>query len=169
MKKSVLAILVCTLGVVLAGCGTEKNGVAVSSDINESEQIVETKISDEQDFETNITDEQDVSEIQEPSPEVLELSDYDMPGDEEIKVIWSGVYGWEMGGDYVYIDAYGRIYEERECEEPMFEPVGACAETYTGKQFTEDELNEFFSLKKDDDDGHKELLSRKGIKFGRKN
>ena len=159
MKKSVLAILVCTLGVVLAGCGTEKNGVAVSSDINESEQIVETKISDEQ----------DVSEIQEPSPEVSELSDDDMPGDEEIKVIWSGVYGWEMGGDYVYIDAYGRIYEERECEEPMFEPVGACAETYTGKQFTEDELNEFFSLKKDDDDGHKELLSRKGIKFGWKN
>lgn len=159
MKKSVLAILVCTLGVVLAGCGTEKNGVAVSSDINESDQIVETKISDEQ----------DVSEIQEPSPEVSELSDDDMPGDEEIKVIWSGVYGWEMGGDYVYIDAYGRIYEERECEEPMFEPVGACAETYTGKQFTEDELNEFFSLKKDDDDGHKELLSRKGIKFGRKN
>ena len=152
MKKSVLAILVCTLGVVLAGCGTEKNGVAVSSDINESEQIVETKISDEQ----------DVSEIQEPSPEVSELSDDDMPGDEEIKVIWSGVYGWEMGGDYVYIDAYGRIYEERECEEPMFEPVGACAETYTGKQFTEDELNEFFSLKKDDDDGRKELLSRKG-------
>jgi hypothetical protein len=159
MKKSVLAILVCTLGVVLAGCGTEKNGVAVSSDINESEQIVETKISDEQ----------DVSEIKEPSPEVSEMSDGDMPGDEEIKVIWSGVYGWEMGGDYVYIDAYGRIYEERECEEPMFEPVGACAETYTGKQFTEDELNEFFSLKKDDDDGHKELLSRKGIKFGWKN
>ncbi len=28
MKKSVLAILVCTLGVVLAGCGSEKNGVA---------------------------------------------------------------------------------------------------------------------------------------------
>ena len=63
MKKSVLAILVCTLGVVLAGCGSEKNGVAVSSEINESEQIVETKISDEQ----------DVSEIQESSPEVYAI------------------------------------------------------------------------------------------------
>ena len=49
----------------------------------------------------------------------------------------------------------------------MFMPLGACDETYTGKQFTEEELEEFFSIDKYDEDGQKEVLSRKGIKFGK--
>ena len=39
--------------------------------------------------------------------------------------------------------------------------------TYTGKQFTEEELNEFLSINKDEEDRQKEVLSRMGIKFGK--
>ena len=72
-----------------------------------------------------------------------------------------------MGSDYVYVDSDGKIYEEHEMEEPMFRPSGACNETYTGKQFTEEELNEFLSVNKEEEDRQKEVLSRMGIKFGK--
>ncbi len=165
MKKSVFAIITCTMVVLFSGCGNDNTAGAVSSGGNGSEQVIET----------DITEEQDAPEIQESSSEVSELSEdtadtadtADISPDNVIKVIWSDMYCWEMGADYIYIDSYGRIYEERECEEPMFEPVGACKATYTGKRFTEDELNEFFSIKKDDEEGHKEMLIGKGIKLGR--
>ena len=91
----------------------------------------------------------------------------DVSADKAINVIWSRTYGWAMGGDYVYIDSDGKIYEEHEMEEPMFSPLGACNETYSGKQFTEEELDEFLSINKDDEELQKKILSRKGIKFGK--
>ncbi len=87
--------------------------------------------------------------------------------DNTINVVWSRTYYWAMGSDYVYVDSDGKIYEEHEMEEPMFSPSGACNETYSGKQFTEEELNEFLSINKDDEDRQKEVLSRMGIKFGK--
>lgn len=110
-----------------------------------------------------------VSEMQEPSSKVSQqdANTPDTSTDKAINVVWSNIYYWTMGSDYVYIDSDGYIYEEREMEEPMFMPLGACDETYTGKQFTEEELEEFFSIDKYDEDGQKEMLSRKGIKFGK--
>ena len=158
MKKSVLAIMVCALVVVLAGCGKENTDGAVSSDGNGSEQIVET----------NITEEQDVSETQEPSSEGSELNDNteDISKDKAINVVWSNAYFWAMGSDYVYVDSEGRIYEEHEMEEPEWSASGACKETYSGKQLTEEEFNELLSINIDDEDRQKELLRKKGIKFG---
>ena len=72
-----------------------------------------------------------------------------------------------MGSDYVYIDSDGYNYEESEMEEPLFEPLGACEETYTGGQFTEEELNEFLEIYKDDEEGQKEMLRKKGLRFGK--
>ena len=110
-----------------------------------------------------------VSEMQEPSSKVSQqdANTPDTSTDKAINVVWSNIYYWTMGSDYVYIDSDGYIYEEREMEEPMFMPLGACDETYTGKQFTEEELEEFFSIDKYDEDGQKEVLSRMGIKFGK--
>ena len=51
-------------------------------------------------------------------------------------------------------------------EEPLFSPFGACDETYTGKKFTEEEFNAFLELKYDEV-AQKEVLSKKGIKFGK--
>ncbi len=48
----------------------------------------------------------------------------------------------------------------------MFSPLGACYETYSGKRFTEEELNEFLSIDMDDEERQKEILSKKGIRFG---
>jgi len=84
-----------------------------------------------------------------------------------IKVVWSNIYYWAMGSDYVYIDSDGYIYAEHEMEEPLFSPFGACDETYTGKKFTEEEFNAFLELKYDDEVAQKEVLSKKGIKFGK--
>ena len=158
MKKTVFAIIVCSLVMTFAGCNIENADNAGSSGGNGSEQIVET----------SIIEEQDVSEIQEPSPEESELdaNTEDISADKTINVIWSNSYGWAMGGDYVYIDSDGKIYEEHEVEEPLFSPLGACYETYSGKQFTEEELNEFLSIDKDDEERQKEILSKKGIRFG---
>ena len=105
----------------------------------------------------------------EPSSESSELSaDTDnIATDKTINVVWSHTYYWAMGSDYVYVDSDGKIYEEHEMEEPMFRPSGACNETYTGKQFTEEELNEFLSVNKEEEDRQKEVLSRMGIKFGK--
>ncbi|MBQ6231354.1 MAG: hypothetical protein IJJ74_09610 [Eubacterium sp.] len=54
-----------------------------------------------------------------------------------------------------------------EMQEPLFSPFGACDETYTGKKFTEEEFNAFLKLKYDDEVAQKEVLSKKGIKFGK--
>ena len=104
-----------------------------------------------------------------PSSESSELSaDTDnISNDKTINVVWSHTYYWAMGSDYVYVDSDGKIYEEHEMEEPMFRPSGACNETYTGNQFTEEELNEFLGINIDDEDRQKEVLSRMGIKFGK--
>ena len=158
MKKSVLAIMVCALVVVLAGCGKEKTGGDASSDGNGSEQIVET----------NITEERDISETQEPSSEVSDLNENseDTSTDKAINVVWRNAYFWALGSDYVYVDSEGRIYEEHEMEEPEWSASGACKETYSGKQLTEEEFNELLSINIDDEDRQKELLRKKGIKFG---
>ena len=158
MKKSVFAIMACALVVVLAGCGKENTDVDASSGGKESEQIVET----------NITEEQDVSETQEPSSEGSELNENteDISKDKTINVVWSNAYFWAMGSDYVYVDSDGKIYEEHEMEEPEWSASGACKETYSGKQLTEEEFNELLSINIDDEDRQKELLRKKGIKFG---
>ncbi|MCR4610117.1 MAG: hypothetical protein K5750_10545 [Eubacterium sp.] len=158
MKKSVLAIMTCALVVVLAGCGKENTDGTASSGENGSEQIVET----------NITEEQDISETQEPSSEVSELNENteDISKDKAINVVWSNAYFWAMGSDYVYVDSDGKIYEEHEMEEPEWRASGACKETYSGKQLTEEEFNELLSMNIDDEDRQKELLRKKSIKFG---
>ena len=159
MKNSVFAIIACSLIVVFAGCSVKNAGGAVSSGGNGSEQIIET----------NITEEPDFSEMQEPSSEVSQqdANTPDTSTDKAIKVVWSNIYYWAMGSDYVYIDSDGYIYAEHEMEEPLFSPFGACDETYTGKKFTEEEFNAFLELKYDDEVAQKEVLSKKGIKFGK--
>ena len=152
MKKSVFAIIAFALVVALAGCGVKNTGGTVSSGGNSSEQII---------VETNITEEQDVSEMQQ------DANTPDTSTDKAINVVWSNMYCWAMGSDYVYIDSDGYIYAEHEMEEPLFAPLGACAETYTGEQFTEEELNEFLGININDEDRQKEVLSKKGIRFGR--
>ncbi len=153
-----------------AGCGIVNNGGAVSSGGNGSEQIVET----------NITVEQDVPEIRESSSEVSELNENSKDisadktknkgrykaGKKDINLVWYKIYYWAMGSDYVYIDSDGYIYAESEMEEPMFEPLGACEETNTGEQFTEEELSEFLEIYKDDEEGQKDMLRKKGLRFG---
>ena len=158
MKKSVFAIIACTLVVALAGCGSKNTGGDISSDGNGSEQIVET----------NITEARDVLEVQEPSSEASELQSNTDDGstDQAINVVWRNAYFWAMGSDYVYVDSDGKIYEEHEMEEPEWRASGACKETYSGKQLTEEELNELLSINIDDEDRQKELLRKKGIKFG---
>ena len=158
MKKSVFAIMACALVVVLAGCGKENTDGADPSGKKVSEQIVET----------NITEERDVSETQEPSSEGSDLNENseDTSTDKAINVVWSNAYFWAMGSDYVYVDSEGRIYEEHEMEEPEWSASGACKETYSGKQLTEEEFNELLSINIDDEDRQKELLRKKGIKFG---
>ena len=158
MKNSVFAIIACSLIVVFAGCGVKNAGGAVSSGGNGSEQIVETNIIEAQDF----------SEMQEPLSEVSQqdANTPDTSTDKAINVVWSNMYYWAMGSDYVYIDSDGYIYEEHEMEEPEFSPLGACDETYSGDQFTEEELNEFLSIDINDEAGQKEVLRKKGIRFG---
>ena len=158
MKKSVFAIMACALVVVLAGCGKENTDGADPSGKKVSEQIVET----------NITEERDISETQEPSSEVSDLNEKseDTSTDKAINVVWSNAYFWAMGSNYVYVDSEGRIYEEHEMEEPEWSASGACKETYSGKQLTEEEFNELLSINIDDEDRQKELLRKKGIKFG---
>ncbi|MCR5149565.1 MAG: hypothetical protein K6C35_11460 [Eubacterium sp.] len=158
MKKFVFTIMVCALAVGLAGCGKENTGGDVSSDKNGSEQIVET----------NIAVEQEISETQGTSSEVSELNENteDISTDKGINVVWRNAYFWAMGSDYVYVDSDGKIYEEHEMEEPEWRASGACKETYSGKQLTEEEFNELLSINIDDEDRQKEILRKKGIKFG---
>ena len=158
MKNSVFAIIACSLIVVFAGCSVKNAGGTVSPNGNGSEQIIET----------NITEEPDFSEMQEPSSEVSQqdANTPDTSTNKDINVVWSNVYFWAMGSDYVYIDSDGYIYAEHEMEEPLFAPLGACAETYTGEQFTEEEFNEFLEINTDDEDAQKAVLRRKGIRFG---
>ena len=110
-----------------------------------------------------------VSEMQEPASKVSQqdANTPDTSTDKAIKVVWSNIYYWAMGSDYVYIDSDGYIYAEHEMEEPLFSPFGACDETYTGKKFTEEEFNAFLELEYDDEVAQKEVLSKKGIKFGK--
>ena len=158
MKNSVFAIIACSLIVVFAGCSVKNTGGTVSPNGNGSEQIIET----------NITEEPDFSEMQEPSSEVSQqdANTPDTSTNKDINVVWSNVYFWAMGSDYVYIDSDGYIYEEHEMEEPEFSPLGACDVTYSGEQFTEEELNEFLSIDINDEAGQKEVLRKKGIRFG---
>lgn len=152
MKKSVFAIIACALVVAFAGCGVKNTGGTVSSSGNSSEQII---------VETNITEEQDVSEMQQ------DANTPDTSTDKAINVVWRNIYCWAMGSDYVYIDSDGFIYAEHEMEEPEFMPLGACDETFTGEQFTEEELNEFLGININDEGRQKEVLSKKGIRFGK--
>ena len=92
----------------------------------------------------------------------------DMPDDKAINVVWSHVYYWAMGSDYVYIDSDGKIYSEGEVENPTWSPSGACNETYSGKQLTEEEFNELLSIDEEDEESQKEMFRKMGIKFGEK-
>ena len=84
--------------------------------------------------------------------------------EEQKNIIWSRIYYWAMGSDYVYIDADGKIYYEGEMESPLWSPSGPSDENYTGKQFTKEELTEFLSIDKVDEDRQKEILHKKGIR-----
>ena len=87
--------------------------------------------------------------------------------DASINVIWRRGYGWAFGSDIVYIDQFGNLYEESECEQPDFEPLGACKETFTGEHFTKDELIEFLNIDPDDEASQIDMLHKKGLWFGR--
>ena len=136
MKKSVIAIIACTLFAMCAEYAIESNDGAVSSSWDGKKQVVEM----------NSIEEQDATEK---------------------NIVWSRIYYWAMGSDYVYIDSDGFIYAEHEMEEPEFMPLGACDETFTGEQFTEEELNEFLGININDEGRQKEVLSKKGIRFGK--
>lgn len=144
MKRAVVVLLSSML--LLSGCGQTK-----------AEKVRDRF--DAEDFESRQSEDV-LPEMQKLSAEVAEAY-------EAINVIWGNSYPYAFGSDYVYIDSEGKIYFEGEMEEPLWRPSGACDETYTGKQFTEDELNEFLSIDMDDEDRQVEVLSKMGLRFGR--
>lgn len=144
MKRAVVVLLSSML--LLSGCGQTKA------------EKVRGRF-DAEDFESRQSEDV-LPEMQKLSAEVAEAY-------EAINVIWGNSYPYAFGSDYVYIDSEGKIYFEGEMEEPLWRPSGACDETYTGKQFTEDELNEFLSIDMDDEDRQVEVLSKMGLRFGR--
>ncbi len=169
MKRAVVVLLSSML--LLSGCGQTKA------------EKVRGRF-DAEDFESRQSAEA-LPEMQKLSAEVSKsnayaddtayVTSYDTPDEtpddtsayEAINVIWGNSYPYAFGSDYVYIDSEGKIYFEGEMEEPLWSPSGACDETYTGKQFTEDELNEFLSIDMDDEDRQVEVLSKMGLRFGR--
>ena len=177
MKRAVVVLLSSML--LLSGCGQTKA------------EKVRGRF-DAEDFESRQSEDV-LPEMQKLSAEVTEAdadtadASYDTPDEtsddtayetsnetsddtsayEAINVIWGNSYPYAFGSDYVYIDSEGKIYFEGEMEEPLWRPSGACDETYTGKQFTEDELNEFLSIDMDDEDRQVEVLSKMGLRFGR--
>ena len=161
MKRAVVVLLSSML--LLSGCGkakTEKVRGRFDAQDFESRQS--------EDFKSKQSEEA-LPEIQDLSAEVSKSNAYadDTSAYEAINVIWGNSYPYAFGSDYVYIDSEGKIYFEGEMEEPLWSPSGACDETYTGKQFTEDELNEFLSIDMDDEDRQVEVLSKMGLRFGR--
>ena len=99
--------------------------------------------------------------------QVVEMNSIEEQDATEKNIVWSRIYYWAMGSDYVYIDSDGKIYYEGEMESPLWSPSGPSDENYTGKQFAKEELTEFLSIDKVDEDRQKEILRKKGIKLGK--
>jgi len=152
MKKAVVIMLGCVW--LMSACG--KTGSEPEQEAVHAQFDVADVPGDASEQEASLSEIQEVSD-----------ADADTSADTTINVIWRGGYGWAFGGDIVYIDSYGNLYEEHEVEQPDFEPLGACQETFTGTHFTKDELEEFLRIDPDDEDRQLEMLSKKGLWFGR--
>ena len=182
MKKAIVTLLSGML--LLSACGNsaeQASGKSETAAVQTASAAAEnTAVSEKTDRDPNenMQDKSDASsEASESSTasaddaDAVAVSD-DTPADNSsanasINVIWRGVYGWAFGGDYVYIDQFGNLYEESECEQPDFEPLGACKETFTGEHFTKDELTEFLNIDPDDEASQIDMLHKKGLWFGR--
>ena len=170
MKKAIVTLLSGML--LLSACGNSAEQASGKSET----VAVQTASSEASESSTASADDADAvavsddTSIDEASTE--DASADDTPADNSsanasINVIWRGVYGWAFGGDFVYIDQFGNLYEESECEQPDFEPLGACKETFTGEHFTKDELIEFLNIDPDDEASQIDMLHKKGLWFGR--
>ena len=173
-RREIVLGLICVL--LMSGCTKNMTVNPVGGNVSDTSEVPSATVTDlgvSNSIEKPLTETEeqivDVSELQEPASKVSQqdANTLDTSTDKAIKVVWSNIYYWAMGSDYVYIDSDGYIYAEHEMEEPLFSPLGACDETYTGKKFTEEEFNAFLELKYDDEVAQKEVLSKKGIKFGK--
>ena len=156
-RRGIVLGLICVL--LMSGCTKNMTGNPVGGNVSDTSEVPSATVTD-----LGVS-----NSIEKPLTETEEqiANTPDTSTDKAIKVVWSNIYYWAMGSDYVYIDSDGYIYAEHEMEEPLFSPLGACDETYTGKKFTEEEFNAFLELKYDDEVAQKEALSKKGIKFGK--
>ena len=170
MKKAIVILL--SSMVLLSACGNSAEQASGKSET----AAVQTASSEASESSTASADDADAvavsddTSIDEASTE--DASADDTPADNSsanasINVIWRGGYGWAFGSDIVYIDQFGNLYEESECEQPDFEPLGACKETFTGEHFTKDELIEFLNIDPDDEASQIDMLHKKGLWFGR--
>ncbi len=167
-----------TAAVQTASAAAENTAVSEKTDRdpNENMQDKPAASSETSESSTASADDADAVAVSDDTS-IDEASTEDAPADDtsadnssanaSVNVIWSGVYGWAFGGDFVYIDQFGNLYEESECEQPDFEPLGACKETFTGEHFTKDELIEFLKIDPDDEASQIDMLHKKGLWFGR--
>lgn len=171
MKKAIVTLLSGML--LLSACGNsaeQASGKSETAAVQTASAATEnTAASEKPDRDPN-ENMQDKPAASSEMSESSTASADDTPADNSsanasVNVIWSGVYGWAFGGDYVYIDQFGNLYEESECEQPDFEPLGACKETFTGEHFTKDELIEFLKIDPDDEASQIDMLHKKGLLY----
>ena len=178
MKKAIVILLSGML--LLSGCGNsveQASGKSETAAVQTASAAAENTAASEKpdrDPDENMPDKSDASsEVSESSTDSADDTVADdtvadnSSATASINVIWRGGYGWAFGSDLVYIDQFGNLYEESECEQPDFEPLGACKETFTGEHFTKDELIEFLNIDPDDEASQIDMLHKKGLWFGR--